>query len=47
MDDKTKVQMCRKLIENYWETRVGEEDEAPVILNAVQTVLEFKEEQDG
>lgn len=47
MDDKTKVQLCRKMIENFWETGGVEQEELTVILNAVQTVLEFEEENDG
>lgn len=48
MDDKTKVELCKKMIEEYlWETGGGEPEELVVILNAVQTVLEFEEENDG
>ena len=47
MDDKTKAQLCRKMIENFWENGGGEPEELVVIVNAVYTVLEFEEEQDG
>ena len=43
MDDKTKAELCRKMIENFlWENGGIEPDELRVILNAVQTVLEFE-----
>lgn len=45
MDDKAKAQLCRKMIEKFWENRSGEPEELVVILNAVQTVLEFEEEE--
>ena len=48
MDDKTKVQLCRKMIENFlWENGGFEPDELLVILNAVQTVLELEEENEA
>lgn len=47
MDDKTKVQLCIRLIENFWETGGGEPEELLVIVNAVYTVLEFEEENDA
>ena len=46
MNNKTKVQLCRKMLENFWENGGGEPDELTVILNAVQTVLEFEEDDD-
>ena len=47
MDDKTKAQLCRKMIENFWENGGGAPEELVVILNAVQTVLEFEEDDDA
>lgn len=47
MDDKTKAQLCRKMIENFFENGCGEPEELLVIVNAVYTVLEFEEENDG
>lgn len=47
MDDKAKVQLCRKMIANFWENRGCEPEELVVILNAVQTVLEFEEGDDA
>lgn len=48
MDDKKKVQLCRRMIEEYlWETGGGETGELLVILDAVYAVLEFEEENDA
>ena len=48
MDDKTKVQLCKKMIEEYfWKTEGDEPGELLVIVNAVYTVLEFEEENDA
>lgn len=47
MDDKAKVQLCRNIIEIFRKNGGGEPDELPVILNAVQTVLECEEENDA
>lgn len=47
MDDKAKVQLCRRMIEEYlWETGGGKPGELLVILDAVYAVLEFEEDDD-
>lgn len=46
MDDKTKAQLCRKMIKDFWEKECGEPEELLVIVNAVYTVLEFEEDDD-
>lgn len=48
MDDKTKVELCKKMIEEYlWETGGGKPGELLVILDTAYAVLEFEEENDG
>lgn len=34
MDDKTKAQLCRKMIKNFYENGCGEPEERPPIMSA-------------